>query len=371
MRLVVATPLYPPEIGGPATYAHILAQGLPKHGIEVEVVKFSGVRHLPKIIRHYVYYRRVLKAARKADIVLVLDPVSTGMPALQAAHRADKPLVVKIVGDYAWEQGRQRYGITATLDEFVITREVPVQVRALRALQTRVALGASRIIVPSRYLRGIIEAWGIMRSQIEVIHNAVPAEEPGTVPEAVATLPRPLVVTAGRLVPWKGIGGVINAVALLRQGSAGQAASNASLAIVGDGPLHTELVREAEEKLAGRYVFTGSLAHPDALAVIKSADAFVLNSTYEGLSHLLIEAASLGAPIVVTNVGGNPEVIADEESGLLVPGGDAAALGSALTRVLNDKELAARLSGGAKQSASHFSEEEMLVSTAELLHSLV
>src|SRR3989344_1930156 len=119
MKLVIATPLYPPEIGGPATYAEILMRELPKRGVEVELVKFSDVRHLPKIIRHYFYYRRVLEAARGADAVFALDPVSTGLPAMRAAKKAGKPFAVKIVGDYAWEQGVQRFGVTLDLDEFV------------------------------------------------------------------------------------------------------------------------------------------------------------------------------------------------------------------------------------------------------------
>ena len=86
MKLVIATPLYPPEIGGPATYSRLLEEGLPMKGIEVELVKFSEVRHLPKLIRHYVYYRQVLKAARRADAVLALDPVSVGLPAMKAAR---------------------------------------------------------------------------------------------------------------------------------------------------------------------------------------------------------------------------------------------------------------------------------------------
>ena len=52
MKVIIATPLYPPEIGGPATYAEILVHELPKRGIEIELVKFSDVRHLPKLIRH-------------------------------------------------------------------------------------------------------------------------------------------------------------------------------------------------------------------------------------------------------------------------------------------------------------------------------
>jgi hypothetical protein len=63
MKLVIATPLYPPEIGGPATYAKLLEDGLSNLGIEIKLVKFSEVRHLPKIIRHFAYYRRVLARA--------------------------------------------------------------------------------------------------------------------------------------------------------------------------------------------------------------------------------------------------------------------------------------------------------------------
>src|SRR3989338_11012397 len=117
MKLVIATPLYPPEIGGPATYAKLLEEGLPGKGIEVELVKFSEVRHLPRLIRHYAYYRRVLRAAKSADVVLALDPVSVGLPAMWAAKRAGKSFVVKIVGDYAWEQGQQRFGVMQNLDE--------------------------------------------------------------------------------------------------------------------------------------------------------------------------------------------------------------------------------------------------------------
>src|SRR3989338_4085545 len=144
MKLVIATPLYPPEIGGPATYAKLLFEGLPKKAIEVELVKFSDVRHLPKFIRHYVYYRRVLMAARSADAILALDQVSVGLPALYAAQKLGKPFFVKIVGDYAWEQGQQRFGITENLDEFVKTKNVPFSVRMLRRIQIRAAVVSGR-----------------------------------------------------------------------------------------------------------------------------------------------------------------------------------------------------------------------------------
>ncbi|HEX8947026.1 MAG TPA: glycosyltransferase family 4 protein [Candidatus Paceibacterota bacterium] len=361
MKLVIATPLYPPEIGGPATYARALEEGLSKQGIEVELVKFSEVRHLPKLVRHIAYFARVRRALRRADAVLALDPVSTGLPACLAAWVCRKPLVVKIVGDYAWEQGRQRAGVTATLDEFVATKRVSFLVWFLRRVQTGVAKRARLIIVPSEYLKGIVAAWGIPREKISVVYNAVPLEEAGKVPEEVAALPRPLVVTAGRLVPWKRVDGVIDAVAALRAQGV-----SASLAVVGEGPERARLTARASDALGSACVFTGTLPHADTLAVLAAADAFVLNSSYEGLSHLLIEALALGVPTIATRVGGNPEVLTDGEEGLLIPAGDTAALTAALARVLADELLRARLSARAQASVERFSLATMLAETARV-----
>ena len=316
MKLVIATPLYPPEPGGPATYAKLLEEHLPSRGIDVVLVKFGDVRHLPRFVRHFAYYRKVRAALSEADAVIALDPVSVGLPAARAAKKLKKPLFVKIVGDYAWEQGVQRFGVKETLDEFVKRTDVPFPVRVLRDIQREVADAAQSVIVPSTYLKTIVSTWGVPSEKIRVIYNAVEVTELGVVPESVSALSRPLVVSAGRLMPWKRMDTVIEAVQKI----------GASLAIVGDGPEKIRL-----EALAPTAVFTGALSHEDTLAVVKHADVFALASSYEGLSHLLIEARLLGTPTVATKAGGNAEVV---EEGNLVPVGDADALAAALTRAL-------------------------------------
>lgn len=368
MRLVVATPLYTPEIGGPATYAKLLFDGLPAKGIDVELVKFSEVRHLPKIIRHYVYYRRVLKAVRSADTILALDPVSVGLPAMYAAKKLKKPFVVKIVGDYAWEQGQQRFGITQNLDEFVNTENVPFTVRLLRRIQTRVARSATRIIVPSEYLKGIVAAWGIPPEKIEIIYNAVSVDTIGEVPESVKKMSRPLVVTAARLVAWKGIDGLIRVFdgiwAARREGS------EASLVIVGTGPEEQTLKDHTEKlRIKDHCLFTGELSHEQTLAIIQEADVFVLNSSYEGLSHVLIEALRLGKCILATNAGGNPEIVALGK-GLLINVGNETELASSLKMLIEYKEKREEYASAAKESGNKFSLETMLSTTSSLLKNL-
>src|SRR5262249_34845362 len=153
----IATPLYPPELGGPATYASILMELLPREGVTPVLVKFSDVRHLPKILRHLAYTWRVLRAGKNADALLALDPVSVGWPVLVANMLLRKPLVVKVVGDHVWEQGSQRFGITGPLDTFPrFSPRWHPYLWLLRALQLIVVHNARVVIVPSAYLKSIV-----------------------------------------------------------------------------------------------------------------------------------------------------------------------------------------------------------------------
>lgn len=361
MRLLIATPLYPPDLGGPATYAKLLEDDFP---YPVTVVKFSDVRKYPKLIRHICYFWNVFKAAKDADVVLALDPVSVGLPALWAARLRRKPFVVKIVGDYAWEQGVQRFAVHDTLDHFVRRTDVPFPVKVLRSVQKSVANGASRIIVPSEYLKGIVSAWGVRPEKIEVIYNAIELEEGGQVSEEVIALRKPVIATAGRLVPWKRVGGVIDAVAALPERTGG------SLVVIGEGPNRTMLEAQGARLLSGRSLFAGALVHADTLATISAADIFVLNSTYEGLSHVLIEALMLGKPVIATDVGGNSELITDEENGILIPSGDTKKLTEAIEHLISDAGLRERIANNAVSARERFSSASMRAKTAALLSTL-
>lgn len=362
MRLLIATPLYPPDPGGPATYARILEQELPGRGIQVALLKFSDVRRYPKIVRHIAYFVLLVRAGKDSDAILALDPVSTGFPAMLAAKILKKPFFVKVVGDYAWEQGTQRFGIRVSLDEFVRTKHVPFSVEIFRKIQTYVAQSARTVIVPSEYLRGIVSRWGIDKESVTVVYNAMQEEKEGTLPALVASLTRPRIVSVGRLVPWKGMPGLIDAMTSVQEEF-----PDAVLLIAGDGPDRDALERFSHARLKKGGLLLGPLPHPDTLALIRDADIFVLNSTYEGLSHLLIEALALGKPIIATNVGGNPELIEDGKNGLLIPVGDRTALAEAIVHLLKTPSHQDLLGKAAKESSMRFSTAAMAETTAATL----
>ena len=368
MRILIATGVFAPDIGGPATYSKLLADELPRRGIDVSVLSFRSVRHLPKAVRHFAYFMKALRASVRADMVFAQDPVSVGLPALCAAKILCKRFILKVVGDYAWEQYCQRNGGIKnflTLEEFQHARcDRVTELR--RSIQRFVARRAEKVIVPSAYLKTIITEWGVPAGKIQVIYNA--CETPKGLEskdEARKTLglKGKVVVSIGRLVPWKGFLGLIELMpAMLAE------FSDLVLVIVGDGPQRTELEKRAEElEIDGHVIFTGRAERENVWRYLKAADVFALNTAYEGFSHQILEAMALGAPIITTEVGGNVEVIDNGENGVLVAYNDKEALILALRHVLDDETFADMLAQNAKKKAETFSIKRMIEETITAL----
>jgi glycosyltransferase involved in cell wall biosynthesis len=133
-------------------------------------------------------------------------------------------------------------------------------------------------------------------------------------------------LAVGRLVKQKDYPNLLRALELLPD-------SNALVLIAGEGPLKGELQEEcAKRGLSKKVRFCG--ARTDIQQFYNAADAFVMSSEMEGMPLVLLEAASMGLPAVVTDVGGNPEVVLDNVSGYVVPPADPAQLAAALQRVM-------------------------------------
>jgi glycosyltransferase involved in cell wall biosynthesis len=139
---------------------------------------------------------------------------------------------------------------------------------------------------------------------------------------------RPLLLSVGRFEPAKDHAGLLRAFDALRR-----KLPEALLLLVGKGDLLPEVQRQADALgLADSVRFLGT--RDDMPALMNASDVFVMSSVWEGLPLVLLEASSVGLPIVATDVGGNAEIVGHEESGLIVPAGDPGALSAALERVL-------------------------------------
>lgn len=377
MNILMVTGIFPPDLGGPASYVPRMAEALVRRGHRVEVVCLSEqLMHkdseypfaVHRIRRGAFWPLRVLKtvwriwcSALQCDVVYVNG---LGAEAAIAAFASLRPTVHKVVGDYAWERAVGRGWFSGTLEQYQQTRkEWPL--RILDWVRSAPLYLAGSIIVPSRYLREKVCGWGVPEQKIRVVYNSV--EKSGALPEPAPELPAwhgKTAVTVCRLVEWKGVDELIRAAAQLPQ---------MRLIIVGDGPLRGSLQQLVDEKdLGERVFFLGGIPQRLVRAHMKLGDAFVLNSSYEGLPHVVLEAMAAGVPVIATAAGGTVEVVENNVTGLVVQPGDAPALRKALERLWSEPGLAQRLSKGATaQLGDRFSSEMMVHDTEKILGTTV
>jgi len=125
-------------------------------------------------------------------------------------------------------------------------------------------------------------------------------------------------------------------------------------------------IREMES--SGALRVRPALPHAQMAEFWNSLSVAVVPSLYEPLAGVVLEAMACGVPVVASNVGGFPDMIVDQESGLLVPPNDAPALARAIIRVLTDAELKDRLAIGARRRAEEFSLDRRRSELLALLH---
>ncbi|MBK8035197.1 MAG: glycosyltransferase family 4 protein [Chloroflexi bacterium] len=335
MKLFIASGIFHPEPGGPATYLHELLPELLQRDWEIRALSFGDaaggsypypVTRIPRKslpIRTFNYARAARPLLQWADVTYLH---TLGLP-LYGDHHA--PRIVKIVGDLAWERAVRKGWIppTENIDDFQIKRYGRLA-EIGKANRAREAQSLDGVIVPSEYLKRMVMGWGVDERRIRVIYNALPpaATLPSmTQAEARAALTlddAPTILTVGRLLPWKGVDHLIAALVNVKQ---------VRLLVAGDGDILPALQAQAVAAgVAERVMFLGRVSREQMPIYMRAADYVALYSGYEGLSHTLLESLRVGTPVIASQKGGNPEVVRHGVNGLLVPYVDMPLLTEAL-----------------------------------------
>lgn len=366
------TGIFPPDAGGPATYVPALAQTLQKKGHEVTVLTASEAENLGLQAPEFTFrVERICRRpplSRTLRLILRLVRLGQGVQLIYAngffAEAAianlvcRKPLVMKLVGDEAWERATHRGWTTLDFEGFQDSQLVGFKAGLLKLLRNWSVGRAKRVIVPSKYLARWIKQWHVREERIQVVYNAVKA--PGKELPNRLTLPPSLrVVTVGRLVPWKHHAEVIRAVA---------ETSDLSLVMVGDGPERKRLEQLSKASNAGdRILFLGQRSRSEVWGILARCDIFVLNSSYEGLPHVLLEAMTLALPVIATRVGGVPEIVEDGKDGILIAPGSLRGLSKALKQLAGSSRLREALGRAAQRKAALFGSDVMSERTEKVL----
>ena len=117
-KFLIATGIFPPDIGGPAEYAKNLYEEFLARGNEVRVLSYKIEKKLPIGIRHGFYFLRMIFNIHKTDLIIALDTFSVGLPAVLAAKIFRKKIIVRVGGDFLWENYIESSGNLVTLRDF-------------------------------------------------------------------------------------------------------------------------------------------------------------------------------------------------------------------------------------------------------------
>lgn len=381
-KLLITTGIFPPDIGGPASFGLTLARKLAEEK-KITVVTYSPLfkskedkkepfkiirvwKKIPWFFRHINYFLKVFILAAKDDQILVLNVLNGGIPALVAKSLFKKKYVIKVVGDRAWEAAINKRKTFLLIDDFQKSNKKG-WMGVMAKWQTLVCKKAETVVVPSQYLARMVKDWGVPEEKIKVIYNGVDfiARTMGREEARRAIgIAGNILLSIGRLVPWKGFRMLIKVMPQLLKVN-----HFFRLVIVGDGPEYKILQSMIKNLGLDKKVFLiGRKSQEELLVYLAAAEIFILNTGYEGFSHQILEVMAAGVPVVTTGVGGNREVIQQGKNGFMVKYNDEFNLVEAIKTVWQTPELQRRFTEEGKKTAEYFSVEKMINETAKILN---
>ena len=342
MKIALVTRRYPPLIGGAERVLSYLAPALAWQGADVAVLTSEAYRqvelpppapiglirlHAPpiRVLGTWIYMRslRAWFKRNHVDLAYVSMLKHDAYVALGAGRKHGFPVVLRpegagATGDIAW-QSWGRFG---------------------RMIAKR-CKRADAVVAISEAIEQELRAAGYRDDQIVRIPNGVPIPETAWSPRPNWQV-EPRAVFVGRLAPEKSLETLIDAWKLVRQ-----VHPTAMLAIVGEGPDRPRRLAHIERlALTHAIELPGPSPHP--AEILLNSDLFVLPSREEGMSIALLEAMSLGIPVVASGIPGNRALVTDHKHGRLFTPGDPAALARAILEHWAAPENSARMGAAAR-----------------------
>lgn len=382
-KITIAAGSFWPEIGGPSSYLKTIVPKLAEAGFEVEVVTRSKKREYPedkdfgfkvhrlkdwpfKLFNYLRYFLKLLKVAKSSDIIYAQGPVSSGLPAYWANKFLKKKFIVKITGDYAWEQYSLKNEPINVFD--FQKQKLSGRFNALRNVQEKVCRSADLVVAPSSFLAKVVQHWGVKEGEIKIIYNGTDFKPLNLEKEEARKrigISGNIILSIGRLVPWKGFRMLVKIMPELINKY-----NFARLVIIGDGP-EMESLETIKNNLGlhNKVYLVGRKSQEELKTYLAAADMFVLNTAYEGFSHQILEALVAGVPVITTNVGGNPEIINQGENGFMVKYNDELNLTEAIKAVFEYEDIREKFTEEGKKTAEKFTVKKMAEETVNLFNS--
>ena len=320
MRVLVTVGIFPPDIGGPATFVPKIAKYFQNElNYEIEILTLSDNknsninddfsvkridRNLPIIYRWLKTIFTIYKLGKNKDLIFVNG---LGTETTIANIFLKKKIIRKIVGDPVWERAYSKAKISESFDEFQVKNygfsiSLQKKVRSFSIKKTDI------VVTPSQHLKNFILNLGF-KNKIEIINNGVFIPEENT---NIFTNDQINITVVSRLVSHKNIKKIIRAISDLND-------PLIYLNIIGDGPELNQLQKiSLESNNKDNIIFHGKLNRDEIDHIFLNSDIYIQASNYEGLPHSLLEAMSYGIPVLCTPVGECKEILGNEDRGYIL-----------------------------------------------------
>jgi glycosyltransferase involved in cell wall biosynthesis len=312
-RIVVATGVFSPDIGGPAKFAEAFSDWLGRNKISSGILTLTdGSDYVLEkqyqkrfaISRQRNLISRMMRTVHRAlllsnDSIFLVNGLFIEFSLLSMIKKVD--YVAKVPGDIVWERATNQGNTSLSVIDYQGNEDLGKKV--MRFLFARVLKRASRVIVPSMLLKEIVAGWGVAKDKITIMPNSVDLQihSKQKTPKKEYDL-----ITVGRLIPLKGVHELIEVSHTL----------GLRLAIVGSGPEESSL-RNLSERLSSRVEFLRELEPSDVATALSKSRFFVLNSSHEGSPHSLIEAMASRLVVLARENSGTSEIINHKQNGFL------------------------------------------------------
>ena len=380
MRVLITSPIFPPDLGGPSVYVPSFGRFLVERGHEVKVIAFcsdpkpeghsfevEAIARGPLPLRYLKAFWRVFCQAKNYDVIYIQEHLA--FLHVLAAKLRRVPCVIRIMVDGSWEISHRKGWCEG--DDIVAFqgKRYGWKVSLVQRLQRAWWRWAKQIITCSDFLRGVlVNTYDVDPSKVQTIFNAYHGPDPTTLTETKEEARQALglradrryLLTVCRLMVWKQVDRIITSLSELPE--------DVELLVCGDGPELEPWKEQARSLgLEQRVHFRGNVPHELVPSYIRAADVFVLYSRYEGLSHTLIEVQTLGTTAVASAVCGNPEVISDGETGRLVGADDTAGLTAALSGLLENEAQRTAFGAAGVAASARFGRSETFAEVEKVL----
>mgnify|MGYP006089798271 FL=1 len=319
MNILITVGIFPPDIGGPASFVPKISNFLIKSGHNVQIICLSEEKNIyveDKLnvirinrsnklpIRWLKTTYQIIKNGRKSDLIFING---LGVEASIANLLLKKPTVRKIVGDPVWERAYNRKRIKESFDKFQNNKH-SLMIEMQKLIRNWSINSAKIIITPSDHLKGFVSELGF-KKEILKINNGVEVTE---IQRKTLDKPEINLIIVSRLVIQKNIDLVINALKILNN-------VNLKLNIIGEGNEISKLEKVINDfNLHNQVKLLGKIDNNEISKFLSNSDIFIQASDYEGLPHSVLEAINYEVPILSTEAGGCKDLLNDGERGFII-----------------------------------------------------